>query len=297
MMSSSHQPVEAKMRAVGARMTRGNTTLCRERRVAFVIFASFGVLAAVCGACSSAPESAVRRGEELFRSKELSRSRLNDFTCATCHSEDPRTRGGILTGAPIGGVTQRATYWGGQENDLLRAVDDCRNYFMSDNEPLTPTDRDAEALYAYLSSLPPDLTAGCPASPGCPDGATGWCAAAERCLDPTSPWPFTVVSEISALPRGDATSGSVLFLEACSNCHGLMHTGASRLSERVPVLPEDTLAAHSQFTPRVQRLIFTEKIRHGLFLGYGGNMPPFSNEVLSDSQVSDLLEALGVLGQ
>jgi thiosulfate dehydrogenase len=46
----------------------------------------------------------------------------------------------------------------------------------------------------------------------------------------------------------------------------------------------------------VQRLIFTEKIRHGLFLGYGGTMPPFSSQLLSDAEVSDLLEALGVLG-
>jgi len=43
--------------------------------------------------------------------------------------------------------------------------------------------------------------------------------------------------------------------------------------------------------------VFTEKIRHGLFLGYGGVMPPFSREVLSDQDVSDLLEALGVIAE
>jgi thiosulfate dehydrogenase len=43
--------------------------------------------------------------------------------------------------------------------------------------------------------------------------------------------------------------------------------------------------------------VFIEKVRHGGFLGYGGDMPPYSLEVLPDATVSDLLEALGVLGQ
>ena len=55
------------------------------------------------------------------------------------------------------------------------------------------------------------------------------------------------------------------------------------------VSPEETLAAHTEFTPRVVRLIFTEKIRHGLFLNYSGTMPPFSTERLSDQDISDLL--------
>ncbi len=76
-----------------------------------------------------------------------------------------------------------------------------------------------------------------------------------------------------------------------------MHDGVGRLNETIPILPEDTIVAHAQYSARVQRLVFTEKIRHGLFLGYGGVMPPFSAELLSDQDVSDLLEALGVLGE
>ncbi len=63
------------------------------------------------------------------------------------------------------------------------------------------------------------------------------------------------------------------------------------------MLPEDTLRSHSTYDAQSLRLIFVEKIRHGAFLGYGGEMPPFSREALSDTEVSDILETLGVLGQ
>ena len=111
--------------------------------------------------------------------------------------------------------------------------------------------------------------------------------------------PFTIVTDIAALPRGDVINGLALYAQACSTCHGSMHDGRGRLSERVPILPEDTInePTHADFTPRVMRLVFTEKIRHGLFLGYSGVMPPFSAETLSDGEVSDVLEALGVLGE
>jgi thiosulfate dehydrogenase len=75
------------------------------------------------------------------------------------------------------------------------------------------------------------------------------------------------------------------------------HSGVGRLSDRVSVLPEDTLTEHAQYSPSVQRLIFIEKIRHGRFLGYGGEMPPFSSELLSDADVADVLEYLSILGE
>ena len=34
-------------------------------------------------------------------------------------------------------------------------------------------------------------------------------------------------------------------------------------------------------------------VRHGGFLGYGGEMPPFSVEKLSDAELADLIEYLG----
>lgn len=221
-------------------------------------------------ACGSSPEtrSAAERGRELFESKALSTSRLNDYTCATCHdaAADPLSK---KSGAAMAGVTARPWFWGAQEADLLRAINACRDHFMLASDQLDADEPDARALYAYLDSLEPRDEAA---------------------------QPFTVVSDIDPLPLGDVTSGHAQYVMACSSCHGAMHTGQGRLSERVPVLPEDTISEHATYSPRVQRLIFIEKIRHGLFLGYSGNMPPLSRERLSDRDVSDILQALGVLG-
>jgi thiosulfate dehydrogenase len=223
-------------------------------------------------ACSSAPESAIERGRALFESKDLSPSRLNLFSCASCHDLTPSAdpNGVVKTGAPIAGATLRPTYWGGQENDLLRSINACRNSFMIANVPMTADEADAEALYAYLVSLEPgDAT----------------------------PVPFTVISIIDELPNGDAEAGAAVYDRTCAACHGKAHTGEGRLATRVPILPQETLKAHESYSPRSQRLIFIEKVRHGGFYGYSGDMPPYSHERLSDTDLSDLLESIGVLGR
>lgn len=232
-----------------------------------------GLACCLAAACSEAPSgtgSEVERGRALWNSRELSPSTLNAYACATCHDAGALSSTFVKPGANLAGVTLRPSFWGGQENDLLASVNACRREFMVASEPLVATEPNAVALYAYLSRLEP--------------------------LEPRAV-PFTIVRSIEPLPRGNATRGELTFSEACYYCHGSKHTGSGRLNERVPVLPEDTLAEHAEFSARVQRLIFIEKIRHGLFLGYGGDMPPFSLEVLSDAQISDLLEALGVLGE
>lgn len=238
------------------------------------LFASL-CLASLCfetlsGCSSGARQSAVDAGRALFDSKALSPSHLNAYACASCHDADPLSPASKKAGAPLAGVTLRPQFWGGQVADLLGAVNACRNYFMLANDPLTASDHDAQALYAYLESLEPG--------------------------DPAAV-PFHVVTSIEDVPRGNAPSGQILFAEACTLCHGDMHHGSGRLGDAVPILPEDTIREHAEFTPRVQRLIFIEKMRHGRFLGYGGVMPPFSSDVLSDPDVSDLLEALGMLGE
>lgn len=227
--------------------------------------------ALACGAHAEPRGGDVARGQELVESKALSPSSLNLFTCATCHDTTPG-QSAKKAGAALAGATLRPSFWGAQEDDLLRAVDDCRTEFMLATEPLERTSADASALYAYLLSLEPG---------------------------DASPQPFTVVREIDDVPRGDAQHGALVYAQACGPCHGAMHDGDGRLGDILPVLPEDTLAAHPApaYSARTQRLVFIEKTRHGVFLNYGGEMPPFSLEVLSDAEVSDLLEALGVLGE
>jgi thiosulfate dehydrogenase len=207
--------------------------------------------------------SAAARGEALFRQGLTE----NELTCATCHSaglapDDER----VLPGAELGGVTLRPSYWGGAERDLLRALGYCQTRFMGVERPLEVTEPEAADLYAFLASLD-----------GSPD-----------------PVPFTVVRTVADLPGGDAARGLALYGRTCAGCHGALDTGDGALAARIPTLPEDVLREHSDYDALEQRLVFVEKVRHGAFLGYEGEMPPFSLEALGDAELSDLLSALGL---
>lgn len=228
---------------------------------------------ALCGlalaGCTGEPEvikgTAVDHGEALFSDSDASPSALNFFSCATCHvAKADEAKGKIFAGAPLAGVIKRPTFWGGQENDLLRSINDCLFYFMGSQKRWKADDEDAKAMFAYLSSLPEEST-----------GAA----------------PFTVVASVADLDPGDAKVGADVYSRACEGCHGALHTGAGRLTSRASVLPDAPIAEHAKdgFAAKDQREIFVEKIRHGGFRGYGGSMPPFSEETLTDEQVAGLL--------
>lgn len=171
--------------------------------------------------------------------------------------------GRLFPGADLHGATERLSYWGGQENDLLRSVNDCRVFFQGARELLSADQPEAADLYAFLASL---------------EG-------------PSDAVPFTVVRSVEDLPAGDAQHGGAVYSTACQSCHGGMASGQGA-APGIPILPDDTLVEHGQYSVEEQRMIFIEKARHGGFLGYGGSMPPFSTEVLSDADLSDLLSAL-----
>lgn len=220
--------------------------------------------------CAEDPQSpAAERGRLLLHDSALSSSPFNFYTCSTCHAEAAAQEGVIRVGAPLAGVTLRPTFWGGQENDLLRAINACLRYFMV-SEPLAATDERAEALFAHLQSL----------EPGNPAAV-----------------PFTISRGIEDIPRVDRAPGESLYLRACFTCHGEKSTGNGRLDTDVPRLPEDTIAEHADYSARLLRLVFIEKTRHGLFLGYGGTMPPLSMEALSDAELAAILEYLGITGE
>ena len=207
--------------------------------------------------------TAVDHGLALFSDPLASPSSLNAFSCATCHRATNDAGGAsIFTGAMLAGVTERPSFWAGQENDLLRSINDCRFYFMEAQKPWTVDDEEAKAMYAYLASLPPTTTAAVS---------------------------FTVVASVADVPPGDAAAGARVFVNACQSCHGAVHTGEGRLTERAVKLPDDTLVDHAEYSIEEQRVVFVEKIRHGTFLGYAGSMPPYSKEALSDADLSDLL--------
>jgi thiosulfate dehydrogenase len=223
------------------------------------------LLGAAAWACSGEAETSHMGAAEQGRSVFSAVSPPDGlFACASCHAVaqapgDER----LLPGASLLGVTQRSSFWDGQENDLLRAVNDCRTSFQG-APPLARDDPDAATLYAFLESL------------------TG----------PDDAVPFTVVNPVQDLPPGDATRGAALYDAACAYCHGQLGTGEGRLSEELPQLPDEVLAEHRSYSVRDRRVIFIEKVRHGGFLGYHGNMPPFSSQVLADAQLADLLSGL-----
>jgi thiosulfate dehydrogenase len=229
-------------------------------------------LAGLCLACS--PALLEDQGAALAASTTgLSPSTANIYACLTCHAETvDEAPGHLLPGAPLAGATTRTSFWSGQENDLLESINACRAAFMGASTPLEADSSEGQALYAYLLSLEPG-------DPG--------------------PIPFTVQRTIVDLPRGSGDRGLELYDEACAGCHGAPHSGDDRLDDRVPILPEDTVTSHLElgYSYRLIRLVFIEKVRHGPFLGYGGDMPPLSLEVLNDEGLADILEALGVTGE
>lgn len=212
--------------------------------------------------------TAADQGAALFESPALSSNSFNVYSCATCHGpEAPSASSPLRTGAPLAGVVDRPTYWGGTEIDLLRSVNHCLMYFMLQDEPWTGQEPEAVLLYAYLESL------------------------SESAAATPEPAPFTIVKLPVDLPNGDAARGQTTYDRACATCHGALHTGDSKLVEHAPTLPEDVLASHPAptFTEEQRRLAFVFKIRHGSFMGNQGQMPPFSTETLTDAEVSDLL--------
>jgi thiosulfate dehydrogenase len=227
------------------------------------------LVAMLVAGCSSSSRTdtvhlgAVDHGRALFEDPKASPSASNTFSCATCHrAERPPAR--LDPGAPLGGVTGRKSFWGGQRVDLLAAVNDCRAFFMDAPRPWTIDDEDARAMYAFLAQL----------APGAPPATS-------------EPVPFTVVRPVDLAP-GDPKRGAAAYDLACKSCHGTVHEGRGRLAAFIPVLPDEVARSHAALPPAEVRLVFVSKARAGAFRG-GGSMPPFSREVLADEDLAGIL--------
>ena len=248
----------------------------RLRATGLLAASGAALAAALFGGCSDAETgpivvrgTAVDHGRALFDDPTVAGTEFNQYSCSTCHTGESAEDDLIRPGGSLRGVTKRPSFWAGQEIDLLRAVNACLYWFMLVDEPWTAEDEQARALYAYLESI----------SQG-PEG--------------TEARPFTVVLNIADLPPGDAKRGADAYRRACAECHGEVHTGMDRLVNRAPVLPDQTLDDHplGEYTADERRLVFVEKARHGAFISYTGQMPPFSLEALPDEDMADILQYL-----
>jgi thiosulfate dehydrogenase len=211
--------------------------------------------------------TAEQRGAVAFEDVSLGRVG-NAVSCADCHDTSGAIGATGKAGAPLGGVVERPSYWGGQEEDLLGAVNHCLFWFMGRSAPLAADDPEGIDLFAYLESLPASEAG-------------------------TAAQPFTI-GEVLWPGEGDPGRGEEVYARSCGTCHGAIDTGEGRQVNAAPRLPGDTLAAHppGDYTDEERRLVFVQKVRHGPFFGYGGTMPPFSTEVLPDAALADLLAYL-----
>jgi thiosulfate dehydrogenase len=224
---------------------------------------ALGALVAGCGA-----ESPKDYGKQLFSDPHVSTADSNPFACSTCHDVTP-TSIDFRPGGTLVDVTARPTWWGGTVITLLDAVNQCVTNFMRGNE-LTPDDEKGRALLVYLQSLSPDATA--PAVP------------------------ITIVTNIVDIPSGDPAMGKMIYDQGCGNCHGPPHTGTGRLSDKVSLIPDDSIAMHGTDPKTGARPVVIEKTRHGKFFNIGGNMPYYSLEILSDAQLGAVLGYLEMFG-
>lgn len=218
---------------------------------------------AACGGDVSGAE----RGEEVFGSSDLSPSDLNVFSCATCHTAEEGA--GPTDGAPgyrLFGVAARTRYWGDDYALLKEAVDACLVFFMK-GDPLVPEDEDAHALYEYLLSITPDGAA-------------------------DEPYDFTVVENVSDVPRGDAGRGAEVYEVACRRCHGEAFSADGSILRDEVNLPGVTADYGEEFPGVEPSLVVIEKVRHGRFFDIGGEMPLFSTEAMSDEDLGALLSFL-----
>lgn len=239
---------------------------------AFVI--ALVIASAGCQQQSSSTEirhvTAIQHGSELYKEAKASSSPTNSYSCASCHDVHAGDSAVRKVGAPLAGVTSRPSYWGGSELDLLRSINDCLFYFMQQTQPWKADEEAAVSMYAWLESLPSSD-------------------------QEKQAAPFTVIANIVDLPAGDSTHGAGVYAETCAQCHGAAHTGSGRKIRAALVLPEQFLSEHPDptYTAQQRRDITIEKARHGGFLDYGGYMPPFSAEILSDADLADIVEFLG----
>lgn len=225
------------------------------------------LLVAACGGGEAVP--AAEFGAEIFADWRLAENPDNPFACATCHeataTPDPAR---IYPGHNLHDSAFRASWWGGFETELLRAVNFCYVNFMGAPAALLPDEPKAMALYEYLAGISPTR--------------------------PSPARPLTFTKYVLSVPRGDAARGEQVYAGACASCHGAMSTGEGKLSKAIPPLPAAIEEAAKKLPSTPPAILVVEKVRHGQFWGVGGTSPPFSLEAMSNEDLGALIAFLGL---
>jgi thiosulfate dehydrogenase len=218
----------------------------------------------VCLMALGCAPSAVDVGAALVANPRLSDSNFNAVACTTCH-RDADDDNAPRIASSFDGMARRPTYWNGEVERLIDAVNFCATRFMRSSD-VDSTDPKWRAVYEYLLSRSPATL-------------------------PSTPVDATFVENVTTINTGSARAGEAVWNTTCAGCHGDKVTGRGRLDESMSLVPQASIeyGEENGFPPS---LVLIEKVRHGGFFGVGGVMPPFSVEALSDEDLGALLSYL-----
>ena len=226
-------------------MTNSTTTT-----VALVL--SLGVLAG----CGEAEEGVTTSdGQALYAAPH---DDGNTFACATCHAlSEPADDGITRPGHPIGDAAGRASFKNGQLNQLIDAVNACRQDWMG-----APAFAEDDPRWLALR----DFLGG------------GEAASAEDLS-------YEIVDPPADVSGGDATRGAATFDRTCSVCHGAGATGTVRAPSLLgtPESPE-FIALKIRRSGNPQSDIYPDLTP--------GRMPFWAPDRLSDDELRDIVAFL-----
>jgi len=210
-------------------------------------------------------------GRVLFHSPALS---TNGLACINCHSDfdEQREPDGLMrAGHPLYNATQRATFWGQQENDPDRyqSIGDaavvCVEHFMKNPDKLTA--RQVESLSEYLKfKSPRPLT-----------DALALAAAADK------------TGQYLGHDGGDRIRGRELFYSACHVCHPNANGGIG-----VPIPRDKDPAFYARKVREGDGLgaVLSGLDANAFTLSAGNFMPFFGADRLSKSELRDIIAYL-----
>ncbi len=193
------------------------------------------------------------RGDEVFLEPS---SDGNSFACGTCHAEnEPAADGFTRPGHPMTNVTSRPHYKNGEVDNLIDAVNSCRQEWMNAPE-YTESSDEWQALLAHLESLD--------------DGSS------PQALS------FEIRQPPATLLGGDVMDGQEAFNSRCIVCHGEDAKGTIRGPNLVgDLLTEEQIARRVRTSGRGDSDVY-----EGLT---GGIMPFWAPDRLSDEQLVDVI--------
>jgi mono/diheme cytochrome c family protein len=195
-------------------------------------------------------------GQALY---ELPHDDGNTFACATCHAlNEPADDGITRPGHPIGDAAARTTFKNGQLDNLLDAVNTCRQDWLG-----APAFTEDDARWLALEGFLKDQAEG--AAP--------------------SELSFIVADPPAQVDGGDPATGEATFNRTCVVCHGQSGVGTD-LAPPIAGTPEnaDFIAAKIRRSGNQASSLYPELIP--------GRMPFWAPDRLSDDELRDIVAFL-----